>query len=562
MLRKLLIQDYILIDRAEFEPGQGLCVFTGETGAGKSMVLGALAVLAGERFPTGSVRPGAKKAVIEGEFEFSHASEVLAQNGIEDTGETILLRREIAQGGRARCFVNDQPVALEILQAVGEHLVDLHGQHEQQALLKRARHLDFFDAFSGTLALRSEVAYLYREHNGRRAHLEELRRLQEEQRQSEGLLRFQLEEIERLKLREGEEEELERELQRLEGAEQLAEATHAAWQALSNGEVAAQVLLRRARETLAAAQKIDPELRQLAEEIGGAEAQVAELAKLARDRYLSVTFDPERLEALRERRSALASLKRKYGLSSAELLRKADEWRRALSDADSLEAELGRAERDAEAARAALCSKAAELSEKRRKKKSTFEREVKGWLSELGLGGARFEMGWETSRTDDVGEIGVKGSDRVEFLFSADPGREVKPLVDVASGGEASRIMLALKRVFSGKLEPMTLVFDEIDIGISGRMAERVGDALLGLAQRHQVLAITHLPQIASRAREHFSIAKRASGGETTTEVRPLSASDRVQELAFLLGGSKVTPKVVATAKELLRRGQAAQRAT
>ncbi len=558
MLRRFLIQDYILIERAEFGPGEGLCVFTGETGAGKSMVLGALAVLVGEKFPTGPVRPGARKAIIEGEFDFARGSEILAQSDIEDSGGTVLLRREVAEGGRARCFVNDQPVALEILQAVGEHLVDLHGQHEQQALLKRARHLDFFDAYADTLALRSEVAYLYREHNRRRVHLGELERLQEEHRQREGLLRFQLEEIDRLRLREGEEDELESELRRLEGAEQLAEITHAAWQALSDGEPAAQSLLRRAREVLSSGQKIDPELRRLAEEIAAAEAQIAELGKLARDRHLGVTFDPERLEVLRERRSALAGLMRKYGLSAAELLRKADEWRQALSDTDALEADLARARSEVKEAEVALRAKATDLSEKRLKKKDAFERDVRKHLTTLGLSGARFEVSWETAESRQVDTMSAKGYDKVEFLFSADPGREARPLVDVASGGEASRIMLALKRVFAGKLEPMTLVFDEIDIGISGRMAERVGDALLELAGRHQVLAITHLPQIASRGHTHFAIVKRVSDGETVTEVQQLAAPERVQELALLLGGTKVTPKVVATAQELLRRGQEA----
>jgi len=563
MLRRLLIQDYILIERAELEPGRGFCVFTGETGAGKSMVLGALAVLIGEKFPSDPVRPGAKKAIIEGEFDLPSAREirsVLDASEVEATGETVLLRREVAHGGRARCFANDQPIALEILQAIGEHLVDLHGQHEQQALLKRARHLDFFDAFADTLALRSEVAYLYREHARLRADFESLQRLQEERRRDEGLLRFQLTEIERLGLREGEEEELESESRRLEGAERLADATHRAWEALSDGDSAAAVHLRRAREALAGAKEIDPELDVLAREIEAAEVQVQELGKLARDQHLSVKYDPERLEALRERRSALAVLKRKYGLSSGELLRRAEQWRHALSDTDSLEANIERMEREVQAAAASLRAKALELSEKRREKKESFEAEVEKQLSELGLGSASFELGWDSIDAKGADNISAKGIDKVEFYFSANPGRETKPLVEVASGGEASRIMLALKRVFADNLEPMTLVFDEIDIGISGRMAERVGEALRSLARRHQVLAITHLPQIASRAARHYTVAKRTARKETVTEVRRLSPSERVQELALLLGGTRVTPKIVSTAEELLKRGQEAHR--
>jgi len=559
MLRRLLIQDYILIERAEFEPGRGFCVFTGETGAGKSMVLGALAVLIGEKFPSDPVRPGAKKAIIEGEFDFAGAGEMrslLGASEVEATGETVLLRREVASGGRARCFVNDQPVAMEILQGIGEHLVDLHGQHEQQALMKRARHLDFFDAYADTLALRSEVAYLYREHARLRADFERLQRLQEERRRDEGLLRFQLTEIERLGLREGEEEELEAEIRRLEGAERLADATHRAWEALSDGDSAAAVHLRRAREALTGAKEIDSELDAMAREIEAAEVQVRELGKLARDRHLSVKYDPERLETLRERRSALAVLKRKYGLASGELLHRAEQWRQALSDTDSLEADIERTEREVQTAAAALRAKALELSEKRREKKESFEAEVEKQLSELGLGNASFEIGWDTIDSEGANDISVKGVDKVEFYFSANPGRQVKPLVEVASGGEASRIMLALKRVFADNLEPMTLVFDEIDIGISGRMAERVGEALRSLARRHQVLAITHLPQIASRAANHFTVLKRASERKTVTEVRQLSPKERVQELALLLGGTKVTPKIVSTAEELLKRGQ------
>lgn len=556
MLRRLLIQDYILIERVELDLGQGFCTFTGETGAGKSMVLGALAVLVGEKFPAEPVRPGAKKAIIEGEFDFpekSDIAELFSKYDIEASESAVLLRREIASGGRARCFVNDGPVALDVLRAVGEHFVDLHGQHEQQALLKRARHLDFFDAFAGTFTLRSDVGHLYREHARLQANLEKLREVQQERRQNEGLLRFQLAEVERLNPREGEEEELEREIKRLEGAEKLAQATRAAWEALSDGDIAAEGLLRQARGAIETAREIDSDFDTLAREIAEAEAHIKELGNLARDQHLKVTYDPERLEKSRERLHELSSLKRKYSLKISELIQRAEQWREALSDADSIEDKLAQAEKDTTAAATTLAEKAAELSKKRLAKKETFEREVRKHLGELGLATASFEVSSEALENG----IGVKGSDRIEFLFSANPGQKLRPLVEVASGGEASRIMLALKRAFADKLEPMTLVFDEIDIGISGRMAEKVGNALLNLARRHQVLAITHLPQIASRAQRHFSILKRSRGEETLTEVRPLEREERVQELALLLGGAKVTPKVVATAEELLKRGQA-----
>jgi DNA repair protein RecN (Recombination protein N) len=563
MLRRLLIQDYLLIEHTEIEPGNGFCVFTGETGAGKSMVLGALAVLVGEKFPNDPVKSGAKKAVIEGEFDVPEESEIrslLSASEVDVPGETVLLRREVAQGGRARCFVNDEPVALEILQSVGERLVDLHGQHEQQALMKRARHLDFFDAFAETIALRSEVAYHYREHARLRADFEMLQRLQEERRRDEGLLRFQLSEIQRLNLREGEEEVLEEEVKRLESAEKLANATHRAWEALSDGDSAAAVHLRRAREALAGAKEIDPELDGLAREIEQAEAQVRDLGKLARDSYLSVRYDPERLETLRERRSALSVLKRKYGLSIGELLHRAEQWRSALSDSDSLEADIERKRQEVQAAATALREKALKLSEMRRKEQEAFESAVRKQLSELGLGNASFELSWDSGDDKDANHISAKGIDKIEFSFSANPGRAMKPLVEVASGGEVSRIMLALKRVFADNLEPMTLVFDEIDIGISGRMAERVAEALNSLARRHQVLAITHLPQIAGRAEQHFAVTKRTSRKETVTEVRRLSTQERIQELALLLGGTRTTPKIIATAEELVGRGRATKK--
>ncbi len=522
------------------------------------MVLGALAVLVGEKFPASAVKPGAKKAIIEGEFERptdKDIAQILTEADVDDAGDTVLLRREIAQGGRARCYVNDSPVALDVLLALGERLVDLHGQHEQQALLKRGRHIDFFDAFAGTLALRSDVSYLYREHARLRTTLEKLRKLQEERLQNEGLIRFQLAEIERLNPREGEEEELERDVRKLEGAEQLAQATRTAWEALSNGDVAAEGLLKQAQDSLTSAKAIDPELDALAREISDAAAQIQELGKLARDRHLAVTYNPERLEALRERLHQLANLKRKYKLSAGELQRKAEEWRAVLSETDTLTQDIERTERDVDVSASTLQAKAEELSKKRLAKKDLFERKVTKQLASLGLAGASFEARMDTI---EEGGVGLKGLDRTEFYFSANPGGELRPLVEVASGGEASRITLALESVFAGKLEPVTLVFDEIDIGISGRIAERVGDALLTLAQRHQVLAITHLPQIASRATQHFSIVKQTSGGKTVTEVRPLAGEERVQELALLMGGEKVTPKVIATARELMQRGQAA----
>lgn len=552
MLTELRIRDFAVIDRLTLSLGPGLNALTGETGAGKSIIVGALSLLLGERASSDVVRAGAPRAEVEGVFDVGGNAAVLAvldEHGLEPEDGLLIIRREIAAGGRGRVWVNGAAATVSLLAVLGEHLVDLHGQHEHQSLLRPAQQRTLLDAWAGAQALADAVRAAHNRLQSARARLAELDGRVRETEQRADFLRFQLEEIDRAELRPGEEEELEAEVRRLSHAAELAglaDGLHAELYA-SEDSIASRVAeVRRVLEQLV---RIDPALQEWKEVVGNALYGLEELGREMGGYAARVEQDPNRLDTLRSRQDILFRLKRKYGPDLDDVIRTADAARSELAVLDGSELDRSALEREITGAAAALGTAAANLSEARRRAGATLADEIAAVLPELGMTGARFEV-----QLSPLPEPAASGAEDVEFRIAANAGFELRPLARIASGGELSRVMLALKTVLARVDGVPTLVFDEVDAGIGGRVANQVAEKLSAVAAAHQVFVITHLPQIASRAQRHLLVQKDDRNGVTATTVEPLEGDVRVRELARLLGGDPESGVSLEHARELLGR--------
>lgn len=548
MLIELRIQNYALIERLAVRLEPGLNVLTGETGAGKSIIVGALSLLLGERASAESVRAGADKAVVEGVFDVAGDAAVaalLAQQGLEADG-LLIVRREVAAEGRSRAWVNGSAATAGFLGELGRLLVDLHGQHESQTLLRPDEQRAILDAFGGATALAGAVREAWTRLQQARRALEELdeRRRQVEQRAD--FLRFQVEEIEKAKIQPDEDERLEEEAHRLEHAEDLARLSGTLHQVLYAGEESVSARLGELRRVLDHLIRFDPSQEDARELLDSAFYTVEELGRRMGQYSASVEHDPARLDEVRRRQDLLFRLKTKYGPTLADVLETGARARAELDllDGGALERrELEKAEAEAAEALAAV---AAELSAKRRAAAERLAAEVMAVLPDLGLGG-QFEVALEPLPT-----IGGDGAEAVEFRVALNAGFEPRALSRVASGGELSRVMLALKTILARLDRVPTLVFDEIDVGIGGRVALQVGDRLRRVAEHHQVFVITHLAQIASRAEHQLLVEKVEREGTTLTRVSEVRGEERVRELARMLGGDPESAASLEHARELL----------
>ncbi|MEX0906715.1 MAG: DNA repair protein RecN [Gemmatimonadota bacterium] len=550
MLTELRIQDFAVIDRLAVRLGPGLNALTGETGAGKSIIVGALSLLLGERASADVVRVGAERAVVEGVFDVVANAPVLAllaAHGMEPEDGFLIVRREIAVGGRGRVWVNGAASTVSLLGELGALLVDLHGQHEHQSLLRPRQQRAVLDAYADAVDAATDVALRHDQLRLARTRLAELDRRVRETEQRADFLRFQLEEIDRARLEPGEEQELETESRRLAHAAELSGLASTLHSELYAGEHAIGARLAEVRRLLEQLTRIDPSLEQWRETV---ESALFGLEEMGRDMgvYASaIEDDPPRLEKLRRRQDLLFRLKRKYGPELDDVIRTAAAAREELSALDSSALDRGRIEREIDDAAKALASAAARLSAARKKGAKRLVAAIAAVLPELGMTGATFAI--ELTPLD---EVAASGAEDVEFRIAVNAGFEPRPLARVASGGELSRIMLALKTELA-KLDSIpSLVFDEIDAGIGGRVANQVGDKLKRVASDHQVFVITHLPQIASRADLHLFVQKTDAGGITATAVHPLTGEDRVRELARLLGGDPESEVSIEHARELL----------
>ncbi|MEJ2503803.1 MAG: DNA repair protein RecN, partial [Gemmatimonadota bacterium] len=512
-----------------------------------------LSLLLGERASSEAVRAGAERAVVEGVFDVSGRDDVVSAldaRGLRVEDGLLILRREVAVEGRNRAWINGSASTAGLVGEVGGRLVDLHGQHEHQALLRVDAQRDILDAYAGQTAVVEEMAAAHRALIEARDALESLESRRREIEQRADFLRFQLREIEEAEVDAGEEQELEEESRRLEHAEDLARLSRGLHEALYEEETSVAAVDGGLRRQLAELIRIDPSQAELREILETAYFNIEELGRRMADYASQVEHDPGRLDAIQRRRDLLYRLRNKYGPSLEDVLATARAAREELETLEGAAFERKALERRVAEAREHAGGVADRLSEGRRSAAERLAGEVAEVLPKLGLQGGRFEV-----RLEPLEEPGARGAERVEFLVSVNVGFEPLPLSRVASGGELSRVMLALKTILARVDAVPTLVFDEIDAGIGGRVAVQVGEELRNVARHHQVFAITHLPQIASRAEHHLLVLKGEVGGMSRTALEELGGDERVRELARMLGGDPESETSLDHARELLRTG-------
>lgn len=536
MLTELRVRDLATIADVTLQLGPGLNVLTGETGAGKSMLVDALALLLGERAAAGSVRPGASKAVVEGAFEEIEAAtrRRIEELGLDVEDGRVVIRREVSAEGRSRSWVNGSPTTASVLAELGGLLVDLHGQHETQSLLRPDAQRDILDAFAHAEEERASVAEAHALLAALRAEESSLVTRRDEVRRRADYLRHVVAEIDGAKLQPGEEEALQLEARRLSQAGALVEQAQRVVDALEGDEGNALAALNVATRAVAALEKVDPGTAEWRELLDGAYTNLTELARIAGEYAASVQEDPDRLATVERRRDLLFRLSGKYGATVEAILGTRNEAAAELDLLDTADTDLRAIAARRAGAQAALEHAAEALSELRRVAADRLIRGVNRLLPQLGLPGGKLLV-----VLTPLGEAAAHGRESVQLHVQLNVGHEARPLARVASGGELSRLMLALKVVLVKHDAVATLVFDEVDQGIGGEVGVQVGAALASVAERHQVLVITHLPQIAARADSHLVVSKEARRGIATSDVQSLHGEDRVSEIARMLGDTE-----------------------
>ena len=553
MVVELTVENIAIIERAQITLGPGLTVLTGETGAGKSLLVDAIELAFGARADSDLVRSGVPRAAVAVAVDVSGSPAlraVCAEMGAELDDSMLYLHREVFAEGRSQCRIGNRLAPVASLRRLGQALVDLHGQHAHQSLLDPATHIALLDGWIGTEAhtLRLRVADLHGLHEKAASRLRAARAGRRDLEQRLDMLRFQVEEIEGVNPVSGENETLEAQLARLQHAEQLAQTGWATLDSLRDGDGSAHERLGVALRALDDACRLDPSLSMHLEDLRTAYVALEDGVRAVRTYTESIEADPQRLQDTADRLDALRKLRSKYGDDEDAVLAFLHEARTELDAIESGgedEATLLEASTQAEAA---LQDAADELGTLRRERARVFSSEIAVQLAELAMEGARFEVGIAPK------PIEADGGDAVQFQFSANVGEPLKPLAKIASGGEISRVMLATKTVMAGRAGVPTLIFDEIDAGLGGRAAAVVAQKLEELATHYQVVAITHLPQIASRATTHYRIEKSEREGRVATTVHALDADERVEEIARMLAGEQVGESARAHAKEMLAR--------
>ena len=584
MLTELHIENFAIIDRLDvnFEPG--LITFTGETGAGKSIIIDAVETLLGGRADSTYVRSSAERASVEGVFSIPAATRAalhatLEREDLLDDPDYLTMAREIRTNGRNVARVNGRSVGASLLREIGELLVDVHGQSEHLSLLRVSHHLGLLDSYAlaeQVLSSRAEdtrtetsmhdslAAYsqTYLRLQGVRGELEELRQTERDAARRVDMLTYQINEIEAARLRPDEEDQLRDERNRLANAEGLASATQEALLALDEGTPeapAATDLFGQVLNALTSLARLDPSQEELYEQGQELSEGLSDLAASLRNYLENIEFNPKRLDQVEERLALITNLKRKYGDSIPAVLEFAGQAQHELDTITHAGERIQELEAEQEELLIQLGKAGQQLSQKRRAAAEKMARAIEGELADLNMSGARFMVGFQQTEDphgallDDGRRVAfnASGLERVEFLIAPNPGEGFKPLAKIASGGETSRLMLALKNVLAQADQIPTLIFDEIDQGIGGRVGTVVGEKLWNLARRHQVLCITHLPQLAAFGEQHFQVQKHVQEGRTTTRIIPLQGEDRLVELAQMLG--EVSDGTLRSARELVQ---------
>lgn len=553
MLTELRIRNFALIDTLSVHLGPGLNVLTGETGAGKSIIVGALSLLLGERASSEVVRSGEERASIEGVFEVDGRDDLarlLDERGIDAEDGVLVLKREVAAEGRSRAWVNGSPATASLLGEIGRMLVDLHGQHEHQTLLRREEQRAILDEYAGNGDLVARVRAAHAAVADLRREVADLERRRREALQRADFLRFQADEIEAAALQPGEEDALEDEARRLSHSEELTSLSSQLYDAVAGSDRSITGELGHLSRTVDHLIRIDPSQEGVRELYDAAYYALQELGERMERYAQTVEHDPARLDAIRRRQDLIFRLRTKYGGTIEEVVQIGRAAREELDLIDGADFELGALQKRLGHAADELQRLAAELTASRTEAAARLAEEVSRVLPDLGMQAGRFEV----ARLP-LPEPAAVGAEEIEFRVSLNRGFEPRALSFVASGGEMSRIMLALKTILARLDAVPTLVFDEVDAGIGGRVALQVGEKMREVAGSHQVFAITHLPQIASRATTHLRVSKHERDGRTATEVATLEDDERVREIARMLGGDPESAVSLEHARELLERG-------
>lgn len=553
MLQELRIKNFAIIDELDLSFSKGFNILTGETGAGKSIILNAVQLLLGDRASEELIRSSEEEASVEALFDISENREVKGRihekgqrlSGVEER-DSLLVRRVISRSGRGKAFINGNLATLGMLSEIGEELLSIYGQHEHQSLQRVDTHIDILDEFGELMELREEFQNLFQRFTSLSQELERIRGEKERREKERELRTFQSKEIEKAGIRIGEEEALKEEKRVLTHAKKLTDFANASEEVLYSTEGSAieriQSVLHQGKEMAT----IDLSLSPIFKNLDGALIQLEEVALALRDYSKRIEVNPGRLEEIENRLEEIDRLKRKYGSTEADILRFKEEVDETLSTFTSDEERLSRLEGEIGPLREEITQRAQKLSRERKRVASELKRSVEKELASLGMKKTTFQV-----RIDDQAPSHT-GQDRIEFLISPNIGEEVKPLAKIASGGELSRIMLAMKRILAIIGGRQVLIFDEVDAGIGGAIAEVVGRKLRELSKHHQVICVTHLPQIACFADRHHSVKKEVKSGRTVTVVDPLEREARVDEIARMLGGVKVTEKTRAHAQEMM----------
>ncbi len=551
MLQALNIQNYALINELEFTPTQGLTVITGETGAGKSIIMGALGLILGQRADAKTVRTGATKCVIEANFniESYKLQPFFEENDLEYDAENTIIRREILATGKSRAFINDVPVQLATLKTLGDFLIDIHSQHQNLLIGKDTFQLEVIDTLANNQKERAEYATLYKELQEHRRRLKELQDAASQGAQEADFARFQFKQLEEAQLKEGELEELESEQELLSHAEEIKGGLLQISNQLDSEEMSIVQTLKKLRDETASLSRVYPSIAEIAERLESDYIDLKDIAEDVSSQAEEVNFDPERLEFVETRLSQLYTLLKKHGKESiSELISLRDELDEKLQHFDNSDEEIAEAEEKLKALTAQITKCAEALTMTRKKAGKVFEKALIEKVAYLGMPNVRFETQIEPTK-----DFSTTGKDEITFLFSANKNQPLKPAGEVASGGEISRLMLSIKALIASAKTLPTIIFDEIDTGVSGDIADRMGEVMKQMSAHLQVITITHLPQVAGKGDAHFKVYKEDSETETTTHINELCGDDRIHEIARMLSGSQITEQAIANAKTLMQ---------
>lgn len=551
MLQQLYIKNFTLIDELDIQLHPGFSVITGETGAGKSIILGAIGLLLGQRADSKSIKQGADRCVIEAHFDLSRydMKSFFDENDIEYDDKDTIIRRELTATGKSRAFINDTPVALSMLKELGDQLMDIHSQHQNLLLNKQDFQLNVVDILAQDTKEVAAYQKVFDQYQQQKKALETLREEIERNRQNVDFLQFQFDELSESKLTKGEQEELEQQSDTMSHAEDIKTALYETDNALNGDETGVVDMIRKATNALESISQVLPDSEELVERLNSCRIELKDIADEVGRMLNHTDFDPEELDAINNRLDRLYELEKKYHVKTVEeLISLRDQLQQQLNNIENSDEAVGEKEKEVERLHAICQEHANKVTKQRQAIAKQMKSQMAGRLEALGMPHARFEVSITTT------ELGRNGQDNVSFLFSANTSTPLQSVAQVASGGEIARVMLSLKAMISGAVKLPTIIFDEIDTGVSGKIAEKMAQIMQEMGQtERQVISITHLPQIAALGSHHYKVSKEETPQGTISQMKELTPEERINEIAQMLSGSNISKAAIDNAKQLLK---------